>query len=68
MADELSLFGNDSPPQPLEPARIEPQGQIADWLVTSLRQALDARGITDADERQRAIESAAGRPWLIYVS
>jgi DNA polymerase-3 subunit epsilon len=56
--DELSLFGDD-------PARTVPAAPvatpIADWQVDLLRKALDARGLTGMDERQTAIEAAAGR-------
>lgn len=35
--------------------------QISDRQVSLLREALDARGLVTMDERQRAIETAAGR-------
>jgi DNA polymerase-3 subunit epsilon len=59
VSDDLSLFGDEpSPPSAETPAAPTP---IADWQVDLLRKALDARGLTSMDDRQRAIESAAGR-------
>lgn len=58
MTDNLSLFG-DEPTS--DKTSVEPM-PIADWLVQRLRDALDARGMTSMEERQRVIESAAGRP------
>ncbi len=60
MSGDLSLFGDDSPSEPVPPAPSE--APIADWLIDSLREALTARGLTTMAERQLAIESAAGRP------
>lgn len=34
---------------------------IAEWQVNLLRTALDGKGLRDMEERQRAIEAAAGR-------
>lgn len=58
MTEELSLFGDDPAPQPVEPPRVAP---IADWQVELLRNALEARGLTSMAERRQVIESAAGR-------
>lgn len=35
---------------------------IRDWQVELLRRALDSRGLTQMADRQKAIETAAGRP------
>lgn len=59
MQDNLSLFG-DEPEKPAE-AEAGPT-PIADWIVQRLREGLDARGLASMTERQRMIESAAGRP------
>lgn len=60
MSDDISLFGDDAPPTPVEPLRAPTP--IADWQVDLLRKALDARGLATMAGRQQAIESAAGRP------
>ncbi|WP_141242914.1 hypothetical protein [Geodermatophilus obscurus] len=60
MSGDLSLFGDDQPHEPAPPVRTEVP--IADWLVDALREALTARGLTTTGERQRAVESVAGRP------
>ncbi|MFD1861254.1 hypothetical protein EHW97_05125 [Aeromicrobium camelliae] len=60
MTDDLSLFGDDPPPPTVESP--PPPAPIADWQVDLLRKALDARGLTTMDERQQAIQAAAGRP------
>ena len=58
MHEELSLFGED----PVEPERPKDQPPpISDWQVDLLRKALDARGLTEMADRQKAIEAAAGR-------
>lgn len=59
VSDDLSLFGDDEPTQPSPPSQtVNP---IAGWQVDLLRKALDARGLEGMDDRQRAIEAAAGR-------
>lgn len=61
MSDDMALFGDDAPPpapQPVEPAATP----AADWQIDLLRKALDARGLVDMADRQRAIEDAAGHP------
>lgn len=60
MSDDLSLFGDDPSPDPVEVPRAP--SSIADWQVDLLRKALDARGLTAMDDRQQAVEDAAGRP------
>lgn len=59
MSDDLSLFGDDSPTAP-EAVTAAP-APIADWQVDLLRKALDARGLTEMEHRQAAIQLAAGR-------
>ena len=59
--DDLSLFGDDQPNEPVQPVRREAP-PIADWLVDQLRGALTARGLITVVERQRAVEAAAERP------
>lgn len=59
MSDDLSLFGNDPSPAPVEAAKATTP--IADWQVDLLRKSLDVRGLTSMADRQQAIESAAGR-------
>ncbi|WP_432543031.1 hypothetical protein [Kineococcus sp. SYSU DK002] len=60
MTGELSLFGDDEPEgvEDLE-AVVAP---IAPWQEALLRKSLDGLGLVTMDERQRAIETAAGRP------
>lgn len=58
MSEDLSLFGDDPPSQPVEPPRAPTL--IGDWQVELLRKALDARGLTTMEERQQVVESAAG--------
>lgn len=60
MSDDLSLFGDDDLRDPPVP-EIDPAA-ITDWQIDLLRKALDARGLTEMPERQRAIEAAAERP------
>lgn len=60
MSDDLSLFGDDPSPAPVE-APKEP-ASIADWQVDLLRKALDGRGLASMADRQQAVEDAAGRP------
>jgi hypothetical protein len=60
VSGDLSLFGDDEPTEP--PAPVQHEAPIADWQVDRLRTALDARGLVSMEERQRAIEAAAGRP------
>lgn len=60
MSDDLSLFGDDQPHEPVP--SVPTELPIADWLVDALRDALTARGLTTMAERQQAIEAAAGRP------
>ena len=58
MNDDLSLFGEGTPSD--HPQRAaEP---ITQWQVDLLRKALDARGLQTMEDRQQAIEDAAGRP------
>lgn len=59
MSDDLSLFGDDARPAPVEAPKAPTP--IADWQVDLLRKALDARGLTSIAARREAIESAAGR-------
>ena len=59
MTDDLSLFGDDARPEPVETPKAPTP--IAEWQVDLLRKALDARGLTSMTDRQHAIESAAGR-------
>ena len=59
MSEDLSLFGDDEQSAPVEPPRAPTP--IADWQIDLLRKALNARGLTTMEERQQAIESAAGR-------
>ena len=59
MSDDLSLFGDDEPAAPR--AQVSAPAPIADWQVDLLRKALDARGLMAMEDRQQAIESAAGR-------
>lgn len=59
MSDDLSLFGDDAPLEPVDATKAPTP--IADWQVDLLRKALDARGLTSMPDRQQAIEDAAGR-------
>ncbi len=59
MSVDLSLFGDDAPNVPVPAVRAETP--IADWQIDLLRKALDARGLATMTDRQRAIESSAGR-------
>ena len=61
MSGELSLFGEDPPREPAQHPTAADQ-PLADWLVTSLRDALVAGGHVSTTERQAAIEAAVGRP------
>ncbi|MCA0146757.1 hypothetical protein [Blastococcus sp. LR1] len=60
MAGDLSLFGDEPGEEPDQPVRSETS--IADWLVSDIRAALNARGLTTMATRQHAIEAAVGRP------
>jgi hypothetical protein len=62
VSGDLSLFGDDEPDAQVGPAPVPTEAPIADWLVDQLREALTASGLTTMEERQRAIEAAAGRP------
>lgn len=59
MNDELFLFGDGLPAEPADPPAAEPG--IADWQVELLRKMLTEQGHTTMEERQQAIETAAGR-------
>jgi hypothetical protein len=59
VSGDLSLFGDDPPEDPVQPA--PPEAPIADWLVNDIRAALTARGLTTMAERQETIEAAVGR-------
>lgn len=60
MDDEMPLFTVDTPKSEL--ARADREAPIAEWQVTLLRQALDARSLTSMADRRKAIEDYAGRP------
>ncbi|WP_460847036.1 hypothetical protein [Nocardioides ultimimeridianus] len=60
MTLDASLFGDEEPSAPVTPPSTPTP--IADWQVDLLRKALDARGITEMSDRQRAIEEALGGP------
>lgn len=60
MDDELSLFTVATAES--EPALADRETPIAEWQVTLLRQALDARSLTSMADRRKAIEDYAGRP------
>jgi hypothetical protein len=60
VSGDLSLFGDESPKEPVQSAPT--QAPIADWLVKDIRTALAARGLATMAERQHAIETAVGRP------
>ncbi|MFC6697284.1 hypothetical protein [Nocardioides daphniae] len=57
---DTPLFGDDVPSSP--PTSNPAPAQIADWQVDLLRNALDARGLTDQQARKSLIEQHAGRP------
>lgn len=60
MTDDLSLFGDD--PNEAATTSVPKPSPIADWQRDLIRKSLDARGLTSMDERQQAVEVAAGRP------
>jgi hypothetical protein len=60
VSGDLSLFGDDQPDEPVQP--VPTDVSIPDWLVDSLRDALNALGLATMAQRQEAIEAAAGRP------
>lgn len=55
----MALFG-DEPRVPSAPPADVPK-PIADWQRDLIRNALDARGLTAMEDRQQAVEGAAGR-------
>lgn len=59
VSDDLVLFGDDDRQDDRGPVRPAP---ITDWQIDLLRKALDARGLATMEDRQRAIQDAAGRP------
>ena len=59
MTDEFSLFG-DEPSEANAPEVAEPR-PAAGWQRDLIRKALDARGLATMDERQQAVQEAAGR-------
>lgn len=61
MVGDISLFGDDDEATSDLQATALPPAPITDWQVDLLRKALDARDLITMAERQRAIESAAGR-------
>lgn len=63
MSADLSLFGNseDDALAKSQPAASDVV-PIAQWQIDLLRKALDARGLVSMENRQQAIEAAAGRP------
>lgn len=59
MTDELALFGDE--PRPTAAPPVAAASPIADWQRDLIRKALDARGLTEMEDRQQAVEDAAGR-------
>lgn len=59
MSDDFLLFSGDE--QTVSAAQQVESHPIPEWQVGLLRKALDARGLTCMEDRQRTIESAAGR-------
>lgn len=60
MTDDPSLFGDESSGAAV-PTHPQPS-PIADWQRALIRKALDSHGLTGMDERQKAVQVAAGRP------
>jgi hypothetical protein len=60
VSGDAVLFGDDQPADPLAGGRAP--SPIADWQIDLLRKALDARGLISMEDRQRAVQDAAGRP------
>lgn len=60
MTDDLALFGDD--PRPAATPPVAEPTPIADWQRDLIRKALDARNLDSMDDRQQAVEAAAGRP------
>lgn len=60
MSDYLSLFGDDDEPT-VTPSQVSEPAPIADWQVELVRKALDVRGLKSMEDRQHAVEGAAGR-------
>lgn len=59
VTDDLALFGDDARARATAPV-AEPT-PIADWQRDLIRRALDARHLTSMEDRQQAVEAAAGR-------
>ena len=59
MTDDLAPFGDEPPAGPA--ADVGTPTPIADWQRDLIRKALDTRGLTSMEERQRAVAGAAGR-------
>lgn len=59
MDGDLGLFGEELESVAPPPPSPTP---VADWQRDLIRKALDARGLASMDDRQRAVEEAAGRP------
>lgn len=59
MTDELALFGDEPRAAAAPPVALPTP--IADWQRDLIRKALDARGLTAMEDRQQAVEVAAGR-------
>jgi len=59
VTDDEALFGNEPPATPA-PVVAAPTA-IAAWQRDLIRKALDARGLTSMEDRQRAVSGAAGR-------
>ncbi|GAB3859414.1 hypothetical protein GCM10028801_20780 [Nocardioides maradonensis] len=59
MTLDAALFGDEEPSVPVAAAATP--APIAEWQVERLRKALDARGLSEMSDRQRAIEEALGR-------
>lgn len=58
--DEVHLFSlTDDTDDPIDEVASAP---IATWQVDLLRKTLDARGLTEVTDRQRAVKQYAGRP------
>lgn len=59
MSDDPALFSTGAPVS-ADP-RASVQTPIANWQRDLIRKALDARGLVAMEERQQAVEEAAGR-------
>jgi len=61
MSSGDSLFDEDAPSPQVADRKHEPPAGPPHWLLEQLRRSLDARGVSDMDDRRRLVEHLVRR-------